>query len=130
MEINIHITNIGSQSAVEPAALLFKNDSYLEVIKGGFDKSSINYTLKQFRSLMPGHSETLNIQLFVTPEDKQRRSIKTVIEVIYKTIHGDLISDITELEILIGIKEELIYSTRYTTKRYRGGSAFEQMIEK
>ncbi len=129
--IRLIINNIGNQSAVEPFVVIFKNDTYKEVVEGGFDKSMINYELINFLSLMPGQKdESVAFELLITNEERQIGKVKLVVEIVYRTIYGDLISDISEIEIRIGFTKELLFYSKYTTKRYRGGSSFEQFTER
>jgi hypothetical protein len=126
--VKLTIENLGNQSAVEPFAVIFKADSYKQVIDGNLDKSILNYELINFQSLHPkGKNDTVTFQIEATDQERAKHKVKAVIEIVYRTIYGDLISDITELDIYINITNELKFFSKYTTKRYRGGTAYEKL---
>lgn len=125
--VNFSIENLGNQSAVEPIVVLFKADSYKQVIENNLDKSILNYELKHIKSLRPGTNDTIHFEVDVSVEERKSGKVKFVLEIVFRTIYGDLISDISELEIYINVMREVIFFTKYTTKRYRGGSAYEKL---
>lgn len=129
IHVDVFIENMGNQAAVEPFALIFKADNYKKIVENNLEGFHLNYELRPFKSLRPGERATCSFDFNITAEEKGRRRSKAVVELVYKTIFGDLISDVTEIDISFPISNDPVFNCRYTTKRYRSGSAFEKIAD-
>lgn len=128
--VKLSIENLGNQSAVEPLAVIYKANSSQEVIDGDLNESILNYKVDSFPSLFPkSKDESVTFELEATEEEIKKGKVKAVIEIVYKTIFGDIISDISELNVYINVTKEPKFHSQYTTKVYRGDSAYEKLVK-
>lgn len=107
VNLEFEIENLGNQSAIEPVVLLFKAKNYKEVVEGDLDKSILNYELNPIKSLRPGEKTKISFEMDISVEERKSRIVNGVIEIVYKTIYGDLISDISELIIYVNVMMDL-----------------------
>ena len=119
---NITIENMGNQAAIEPIALVFMTNNYNQVISHNLDKS-IKYSLEHFNSLKPGSQYKINdVRISYNGQPH-----KVIIEIVYRTIYGDLVSDMSELNICVNGMAVSIFPT-YKLKRYLSGSVYENLV--
>ena len=126
----LKIANMGNQSAIDPNALIFKAKNYKEVIENNLEKSILNYVLVPIPSLMAGEMHDSNvIYLEIKNNEIINNNITIVVEIVFKTIYGDLISDISELDIYIGINPIPKTFQKYKIKRYRHDEGYQRLTK-
>jgi hypothetical protein len=125
----ITIENFGSQAAIEPRLFLFRAESYEEVVEKVLYKGMVLgfEVLKPIRPSMNGQA---SFTIDITDEEYEKKSAKFVIEVIYKTVYGDFISDINNVQIMFsGQSENDIYAhDQYVAKIYRKSNVYKRMV--
>lgn len=129
--LTVRVENLGAQVAIEPAIILFKARDYKQVLDEGMIQSPTNYSLKTIKSLKPGEIGENYFEFLFTNEERQNKTT-AVVEVLYRTIYGDLISDISIVDIYVenpNKMDKLRCFSRYTSKYYRTGGAYEQVAE-
>jgi len=127
--MDLTIQNLGYQAAVEPTVLVFYTDSYTKVIQSNLDKSIEHLSNKLPSSLNPGDQiKTIDFDINPNKVPIINGKGKVVVEIIYRTIYGDLISDISEVKVS-DIHYSANTSSTYKTKRYLSGSKYEKFIQ-
>lgn len=127
--LNFTIDNVGTQTAIEPLFLLFKAAGYKQVLGEGHHGIIGHYALKVLRPLKPSDSEkTGPFQVVISQEEYTSNVANFVVEVVYKTIHGDLIADASEIKVQLLLSPKIDVISRFTTKRYVDERVYEKII--
>lgn len=127
--LNFTIDNVGTQTAIEPLFLLFKAVDYKQVLDEGHHGIAGHYDLKALRPLKASDSENVGpFQVVISQQENTANVANFVVEVIYKTIHGDLIADASEIIIRLLLRPNIDVISRFTTKRYVNEKVYEKII--
>jgi hypothetical protein len=122
--------NVGNQTAIEPHLLLFKAKTYKQVLEEEHLKIYGGYELFTLEPLIAGGSfpDTQVLNVVISDEEYKQNEAYFVVVVIYKTIHGDLIADASEVTIRLLLRPTKIeVITKFTTKHNMDEQAFEKM---
>jgi hypothetical protein len=121
--------NFGNKPALEPVVLVFKSDSYENVLKEKLHNLSENIEGYRIHSIRANSKpEALTIEIKASIEELNKKKISLIIEVIYQTIEGDILSDISSLIIEIENSSKPIFKPSYTTKRYFNNDAYDKIV--
>lgn len=132
-DLILHFTvdNVGSRTAIEPFFVLYKADNYKQVmdeehyiIPGGFSSCAM-------KPLKSGESQKVKIfQVVIKQAEYSINEANFVVGIFYKTIHGDLIVDASEVIVNLFHRPIIDVITRHTTKHYVNEKTYERLIQK
>lgn len=129
VSFDFSIDNVGTQTAIEPLFLLFRAVDYKQVLEEKHHDIIGHYTLKAIKPLRPSDTEKIkNMIVEIREEDYRAKTAHFVVEMIYKTIHGDLIADASEIKVKLLLRPNIEVVSRYTTKRYLNENVYEKII--
>lgn len=128
INLNFTVDNVGNQTAIEPLFLLFKAKNYKQVLEEQRHEIIGDYIIKPIRPLKAsGTEQVAPLMVSVSEEEYAANVAHFVVEVIYKTIYGDLIADATEIIVRLLLRPNLDIISRYTTKRYVNEQVYEKI---
>ncbi|MDB5282910.1 MAG: hypothetical protein JWO06_1985, partial [Bacteroidota bacterium] len=128
VRLNLEVTNVGNQVAIGPLLVLFRAKDYQEVLRDNLYMDPTSSNVKNFNSLLP--SGTFKLPTLPIKVDKLNDEVHLVASVLYKTIHGDLLTDVTEISIKTVLRPKMKMAIRYTTKHYLQEDTYEKIIAK
>jgi len=129
--MSFSVDNVGPQTAIEPVFVLYKADTFKEVLEKKLFEDATSYQLKVLSPLKPLSSLTpgdLIYPIKVSQQELVANKSKFVVGIIYKTIHGDLVTDASEITLVLNLRPQINVISRYTSKHLVNTNTFEKLI--
>lgn len=125
--IKLIVNNIGIQPALDPVVAITKADSYQEILDNSYYDDILNYSITTLDFLKPNEQSNFQQEISIT-EDKN----VFFIEIFYKTLSGEVLSDITRLNICKSQihTDKLDIKLSYEAKRYIMNESFQKIANK
>jgi len=125
--IELIVNNIGVQPALDPVVAITKANTYQEILDNSFYDDILNYYIITLDFLKPNEKTNFQQEISIT-DDKS----VYFIEIFYKTLTGEVLSDITRLN----IQKSRIHTGKldiklsYDAKRYISNESFQKIANK
>lgn len=131
IEIGITAENLGNLSAIEPIVVIYQSASYDEVMATEInDIPSMEKKHSKWVSLKPlEKSDKFMLTQSLEGQYLNKKSFSYIVEIIYRTINGDILCDISRLNLEITKDPPLKPSTDqiHLKKRNRGENFYRQL---
>lgn len=129
VHLAFEIQNFGNQVAIETTFLLYNADSYEEVLEQELLKKYSVVELRVMGSLSPLSKKEFSFNVKIEEEKLQKRWATFIVEVVYTTIYGDSIADVSKVGLMFspGPKVEVLALTNFEAKRYRSSNDFKRL---
>ena len=119
INLNLNVRNIGSTPAIE-TALLYYNDLTLEEYNGNTEEENLKFSKNlAIHSILPSESQIVPVSLHVPTLRRKGDNIEVPIALLYTTIHGHVICDLSKFMIdFQGERTILKVMSRFAEKKY------------